>query len=36
MLLRSTQQLLQRRPDLAEATFVGMLHGLAGITGKRP
>jgi GT2 family glycosyltransferase len=36
MLLRSAQRLLQRRPDLAEATFVGMLHGLAGITGKRP
>jgi GT2 family glycosyltransferase len=36
MLLRSAQRLLQRRPDLAEATFTGMLHGLAGVTGKRP
>ena len=25
----------QRRPDLAEATFFGMLHGIAGVMGKR-
>ena len=35
MLLRSAFRLLQGRPDLAKATFVGMLHGFIGITGKR-
>ena len=35
LLLRSAERLLRLRPDLAEATFIGMLHGLSGVMGKR-